>query len=194
MEAFLLAWAPRHLPNYIAFDITVYNGKHDLLAKLPNRLKGYRGWLPADWRLLVVVDRDDEDCMMLKQRLEDICCNGGFATRASATNWNYVTCIAIEELESWYFGEWNAVRAAFPRASQNVPRQARYRDPDAINGGTWEAFERVLQSRNYFLGGLQKVAAAREIGAHFVADRCSSPSFQHFVRAMDEATTSCTTR
>ena len=53
--------------------------------------------------------------------------------------------IAIEELEAWYFGDWTAVVQAWPRVSANVPAQRGYRDPDAIPGGTWQAFECVLQ-------------------------------------------------
>ncbi len=34
-------------------------------------------------------------------------------------------------------------------------------DPDAIPGGTWEAFERVLQRSGYFQTGLRKLEAAQ---------------------------------
>jgi hypothetical protein len=55
---------------------------------------------------------------------------------------------------------------------------ARYRDPDAIAGGTWEAFERVLRQSGYFRGGLRKVEAARTIAPHIDPARNTSRSFQ----------------
>lgn len=187
MEAFLRVWAPRHLPEHVSFDAKVFSGKHDLRAKLPSRLKGYRAWMPDTWRIFVVVDKDNDDCRLLQASLTEECREAGFVCRQDSQDWESVACIAIEELEAWYFGHWAAVVAAYPRVSKSVVRQARYREPDAIPGRTWEAFERVLQRHGYFVGGLQKVAAAREIGEHFVAANCVSASFGHFLSAVDEA-------
>ena len=69
MEAFLRALLPRVLPDGMTFDIHAFGGKTDLLAKLDQRLRAYRRWLPPDWRLVVVVDRDNDDCHELKARL-----------------------------------------------------------------------------------------------------------------------------
>ncbi len=69
------------------------------------------------------------------------------------------------------------VRAAYPRASASVPRQAKHRHPDRIAGGTWEAFERVMQRAGYFGGGLPKIDAARAIAQHMDPSRNTSPSF-----------------
>jgi hypothetical protein len=85
--------------------------------------------------------------------------------------------LAIEELEAWYFGDWNAVRKAYPRAAATIPKKAQYRAPDEIKGGTWEVFERVLQQSGYFLNGLRKIEAAAAIAQHMVPVRNSSPSF-----------------
>ena len=92
--------------------------------------------------------------------------------------WQVVNRIVIEELEAWYFGDWDAVRAAYPRVRPNIPRQARYRDPDAIQGGTWEAFERLLKRHGYFTTGLRKVEAARAVATHIDPARNSSRSFE----------------
>lgn len=69
--------------------------------------------------------------------------------------------IAVEELESWYFGEWSAVQAAYPRLPDSIPRSRGFRDPDAISGGTWEAFQRVMQRHGYFAAGLPKIEAGQ---------------------------------
>lgn len=189
MEAFLRALLPRLLPQDRTFEIHPFQGKQDLLGKLEARLRGYAAWLPADWRIVVVVDRDDDDCLELKSQLEDMARRAGLRTRTRAGNapWQLLNRIAIEELEAWYFGDWAAVRSAFPRASANVPRRQGFRNPDTIAGGTWEAFERVMQSRGYFKSGLLKIDAARAIGAHVDPVRSSSRSFRTFSGAIAEA-------
>ena len=88
--------------------------------------------------------------------------------------------MAIEELEAWYFGDWEAVLAAYPRASATISSQAKYRNPDEIAGGTWEAFERVLQKAGYYSGGLRKVEAARAVATQMEPSRNTSPSFCTF--------------
>lgn len=65
MEAFLRGLLPRLLPSNRTFEIHPFQGKQDLLEKLERRLRGYVAWLPADWRIVVVIDRDDDDCQRL---------------------------------------------------------------------------------------------------------------------------------
>jgi hypothetical protein len=188
MEAFLGAWLPRHLPESVEFDVRVFQGKQDLLGKLEARLRGYSRWLPDSWRIVILIDRDGDDCFGLKADLEDKARRAGFATRRSRPDdWRVVTCLAIEELEAWYFGEWRAVVEAYPRISANIASQASYRSPDTIAGGTWEAFERIMQRSGYFGGGLEKVKAARDVGAFILAERNRSPSFQNLIRALASA-------
>jgi hypothetical protein len=186
MEEFLRGLLPQLL-NPIPFEIRTFQCKNDLLQRLPNRLRGYT-WYPEDYRIVVVVDRDQDDCEELKQELEQYATEAGLSTRAKPRRGHFtvVNRIAIEELEAWYFGDWNAVRIAYPRAPENVPRRARYRDPDSIAGGTWEAFERVLQRAGYFKGGLRKIEAARNIAPHLNPICNRSHSFQVFRDALLE--------
>lgn len=188
MEAFLRCLLPRLLPADRTFEVHAFQGKSDLLGKLEARLRGYAQWLPADWRLFVVVDRDDEDCLALKQRLETVARRAGLVTRSqgAAVPWQLVNRIAIEELESWYFGDWDAVKSEYPRVDAHVPQRQGLRDPDAIAGGTWEAFERVMQRHGYFKTGLLKIEAARSIARRIVPERNRSASFQAFHAALME--------
>ena len=190
MEAFLHAFLPRLLPPDRTFQVHPFQGKGDLLEKVEARLRAYSKWLPEDSRVVVLVDRDSADCMDLKEHLEDLAARAGLLTRTKAAgeSWQLVVRIAIEELEAWYFGDWDAVRAAYPHAPRNVPGDRRYRNSDSISGGTWEAFERVMQHRGYFRGGLQKVEAARAIGACVDGVRSRSKSFQSFCNALEKAT------
>ena len=189
MEAFLGTWLPRFLPQHCTFEIFPHQGKHALLRRLGNRLRGYANWMPPEYRIVVVVDRDRDDCEELKLGLEQICASAGLRSRRAAggPDWQVVTRIAIEELEAWYFGDWPAVCAAYPRIPAQTPDRAARRNPDTIPGGTWEAFERVLQRHGYFRQGLAKVQAATDIGQHFDPARNRSHSFAVFRDAIVEA-------
>lgn len=188
-EAFLRTLLPRILPENRSFDIHPFQGKTDLFGKLEARLRGFAAWLPDDWRLFVLVDRDEEDCRNLKARLEAISAQVRLQskTRAGSGAWQIVNRLAIEELEAWYFSDWQAVRTAYPRVSETVTSKKGFRDPDAVAGGTWEAFERVMQRHGYFGAGLRKIEAARSIGTHFEPARSSSRSFRCFHDALSEA-------
>ena len=189
MEEFLGTVLPRLLPKDCGFRIHSFQGKPDLLANLESRLRAYAQWLPQRYRVFVVIDQDNEDCRDVKRRLESAALKAGLVTRSQAgsCDWQVVNRIAIEEFEAWYFGDWDAVRSAYPRVSSNIPRQAGYRDPDAIRGGTWEAFERILKRAGYFRTGLRKIEAARAVGAGFDPARSCSRSFTHFRDAVIEA-------
>ena len=132
-QAALQSLLPKILGEQITFDIRVYRGKPDLLKKLPDRLKGYKSWIPSDWRIVVLIDEDREDCQDLKNKLEVISKNVGFVTKTSATQgeiFQVLNRIAIEELEAWFFGDIPAICAAYPNVSGNLGSKASYRDPD----------------------------------------------------------------
>jgi hypothetical protein len=187
MEAFLRELLPAWL-GAIEFDVYPFQGKDDLLKNLPNRLKGYARFLPETTRLIVLVDRDDSDCVQLKRKLEEMAAQVGLSTRSKPKRKSYQMAnrIVVEEVESWYFGDWQAVRAAYPKIDVHQPDKAGFHDPDAIAGGTWEAFERVAKKAGYFKGGLRKVELARTIGARLVPSRNISGSFHAFRTVIDE--------
>ena len=164
--------------NGRSFEIYAHNGKDVLLRRLPVRLTGYRNWLPKDHLILVLVDRDDDDCVNLKRQIEQIASDAGLGTKSKPRRGHVqmLTRIAVEELEAWYFGDWQAVRSAYPRAPETLP--APYRYADRIRGGSWEAFERVMRKSGYFAGGLPKIEAARRIAEEMDIGRNTSPSFR----------------
>lgn len=187
-EEFLRALLPRFLPEGVTFEVRRFRGKPDMLNKLEGRLRGYVQWLPENYRLFVLLDLDEDDCRQLKSRLEETARRAGLRTRSgNPGGWQVVNRIAIEELEAWFFGDWDAVRTCFARASRHVPQQRNYRDPDAIRGGTWEALERLLKRAGYFRQGLPKLDLARRIGEVLDPDRNRSRSFRVFWAAVQEA-------
>lgn len=88
--------------------------------------------------------------------------------------------IVIKELEAWYFGGWEAVHKAHPRIAPNVPKQARHGNPDAIRGGTWEAFARMMKNQRYFQTRLGRIKAARTIAPDIGPAHNLSRSFSVF--------------
>lgn len=176
---------PQLLPPDASFKIIRFQGKPDLLKQLPGRLRGYAALRYADLRLVVLVDRDDDDCVDLKKQVEATCFKAGIVTRTqNANRFVAVTCLAIEELEAWFFGDVPALTAAYPRVPASIGSRAAYRDPDRITGGTWQALERELQRVGYHRGGLAKITAAREIATKMNVDANTSASFRHFVRSV----------
>lgn len=76
---------PRIIPG-IDFGIHVFRGKTDLLKKLPHRLKGYSDWITReDTYLVVLVDRDDDDCLALKAHMEQVATAAGLSTATAAS-------------------------------------------------------------------------------------------------------------
>lgn len=182
-EAALLNIVPKILGYNASFAIHPHQGKPDLLKKLPGILTAYKAWLPEDWRICVLIDGDKEDCKKLKARLERIARNRGLLTKSAASgtsNFQVLNRLAIEELEAWFFGDIQALHTAYPRVSLSLGQKAKYRDPDAIKGGTWETLERVLKRVGYYPSGLAKITAAREISAYMQPSQNRSRSFQVF--------------
>lgn len=174
---------PRIVGPEVSFAVYTHQGKTALLADLPARLRAYARWIPEDWRILVLLDVDQEDCRELKRRLDEIARSAGLPPKADVEGWTglqVLNRLAIEELEAWFFGDVDAIRAAYPRVPSTLGRRTAYRDPDAIRGGTWEALERELQRVGYHAGGLSKIKAAREISIHMEPERNRSASFKMF--------------
>lgn len=190
MEATLREVLPRIILNK-SFQIYPFQSKQDLLGKLRARLKGYAAWLPENYRIVVVVDRDDDDCLELKAQLEGEAAAVGLRTRSNRQGSVYqvVNRIVVEELEAWFFGDWEAVREAYPKMNRHVRSREGFRNPDQITGGTWEALQRLFQRAGYYRTGMPKVETAQNIARRLEPERNQSPSFQCFRQALREMMT-----
>ena len=133
-------------------------------------------------RVVVLVDEDRQNCQTLKLELEDAARQAQLETKTSSRGGSFqvLNRIAVEELEAWFFGDAEAISAAYPGVSPSLSKRSRFRDPDNIGGGTWEALEKVLQNAGYHRGGLAKIKAAREIARHMEPERNTSHSFHVF--------------
>lgn len=171
-EAALNELVPKIIPG-CSFKLHPHQGKNHLLDRLPTKLAGYARWLPQDWYIVVLVDADRADCIKLKRKIIA-------AGREAKLPGSLLCRIAVEELEAWFLGDVPALAKAYPGVPQTLGSRRRYRNPDAIKGGTWEALEDVLQDAGYFPAGLAKIAAARAIAPHMNVEANSSRSFQVF--------------
>ena len=109
----------------------------------------------------------------------------GFGTKATTRgdgDSTVVTRLAIEELEAWFFGDVAALCAAYPGVSPTLAKKARFRDPDAILGGTAETLLQVRQEAGHYraMPKLPKMEVARRIGEHMDPTRNRSRSFRVF--------------
>jgi hypothetical protein len=185
----LLKLLPKILSQETTFTIHPYRGKEDLLKKLPSRLQGYKAWIPNNYKIIILIDEDRKDCLELKEKLEKIASESGFITKSKAKmgeTYTVINRIVVEELEAWFFGDPVALHHAYPKLSQSLTKKARYRIPDQIAGGTWEALEQELQRVGYFMGGLPKIEVAKTVSQYMEPQRNTSASFQLFYQTLLE--------
>jgi len=182
IEAALTNLLPKILTPDVTWRIHAFQGKQDLKKRLPERLRGYKKWIPDDYRIVVLIDKDRDDCYQLKRELEEIASRAQFITKTSAggaPGFQVMNHIVIEELESWFFGDLAAIRNAYPKVSRTIVRDPRYAHPDTLSD-TWETRESVLQHYTYYPGGLPKIEVAQKISRFMAPERNRSQSFQVF--------------
>ena len=105
---------------------------------------------------------------------------------AAGGSFEVVNRIVVEELEAWYFGAIPELVRAFHGVPLTLSNKQKYRDPDAIRGGTHEQLLRVLQNAGHFKGQsrLPKIEIARKMGSLIDPDTNLSTSFSHFLSGL----------
>lgn len=182
-EIVLSQIVPKIVGGNTTFKIHDFRGKSNLIKNLHNRMKAYSSMIRSqkDLRIVVLVDKDKEDCKELKQKLEGTVAQAGLSTRSISDNFKVLNRIVVEELEAWFFGDIEALRQAYPKVPENLTKKRSYRIPDEIKGGTWEALERILSSAGYYEKGfMPKIEVARNIAPFMNPELNSSKSFQVF--------------
>lgn len=166
MKVLLDELLPRLFPSR-DFLCVPHDGKNDLERSIPRKL---RAWREPGVQFVVVRDNDGGDCIQLKHALRQLCEDGHRP--------DTLIRIACQELESWYFGDPQAMAAAFDEPTLSTIRgKARFRETDRI----------VHPSRE--LASLapvfQKVSGARAMGAKLTRETNDSPSFLAFVAGVE---------
>ncbi len=147
--------------------------KRILLDRLPSVLRGY-GKTPGIDAVVVVLDSDRQDCTEFLAELKALVADCNPAP-------NTLFRLAIEEMEAWYFGDRDALQAAYPRAKADV--LGRYAQDSVCD--TWELLadaiypggSAALKKTGWPLPGQIKCEWAERIGPLLEPDRNVSLSF-----------------
>lgn len=179
---------PRLIGNRAQWKLINLGSKYKLLGALPQRLAAYsqRIGQGEDLRVMVLVDRDDDDCEVLKRRLEAAATDAGLATKSTPDaegRFHIVNRIVIEELESWFIGDPAALRQAFTSLPAVDATKGIFRNPD--NGGSWEALHRFLKQHGVYKSSYPKIEAARRIAPRLDLNANRSRSFRVFVDGVE---------
>lgn len=177
---------PRIIGDQANFKVINMRNKSRLLRDLPARLRAYRKRIHngEDLRLMVLVDRDQDDCEALKRTLERIAREAKLPTKSrpdQSGRFLVVNRILVEELEAWFIGDTAALRQAFPSLPPHFP--GNFKQPD--NGGTWERLHRFLKKHGVYRGAYPKIEAASKIAPHLDPARNCSPSFRQFCSGVE---------
>ena len=161
---------PRVLPDVIAFQYVVFEGKQDLERNIVRRL---RGWRAPNSVFIVLRDQDAGDCLVIKRTLAAKCREAGRPET--------IVRIACHELESWYFGDLAAVERGLEiRSLVRYGNRRQYRVPDEKRSPAQE-LSRI--TRNAY----QKVSRSRDIGPELSPDANKSHSFRVFIEGVQRA-------
>ncbi len=164
-ERLMKALLPHILPEELASGAISakcipHRGRGDLQKSIPNKL---RNWRTPNSLFVILHDQDNEDCHGLKRDLRSLCAG-------SQCEHNPLIRIVCTELESWYFGDLDAVEAAYPGFKADRYRnKSQYRVPDAIQ----KPSERLKSLIKEF----DKSTAAKKIPRHMDINRNRSASF-----------------
>jgi len=181
---------PKLLRGRAPAKVVNLGSKYKLLKVLGDRLAAYRTRIDRgeDLRIVVLVDRDDDDCKKLKAELERKAVAAGLPTKSRPDadgRLLVLNRILIEELESWFIGDPAALRAAFPKLPAIPHTTGIFRNPDNISGGTWEGLHRFLKKHGIYKSTYPKIDAARRIAPHLDIARNRSESFRHFISGIE---------
>jgi Domain of unknown function (DUF4276) len=156
-----------NLPHKILKNPELQN--RSLLYQLPAKLKGFSTWFTKEHWVLVVVDADDTPFKDLLNDLQGMLQKLPKAPRV-------LFRIAVEETESWFIADTNAVKKAFPKSNINGLKRIEL---DSICGA-WERLAEAIQAK-----GKDKTAWAEAIAPHLDLDKPPSPSFQKLITGID---------
>ena len=171
------------LREKVDFSLHPHAGKGslpaDLLGPPPPRSRSLLELLPATLRgkyrlplVLVLIDLDDD---ILEDRLAELSL---MLSRLPQRPPKVLFCFAVEEVESWFLSDVNALRAAFP--GQVKAGLLRNYTPDEIVN-SWELLASVLGYDSGKSGPISKVVWAEKIAPFLNFDNPRSPSLRRLL-------------
>ena len=146
--------------------------KHQgLLDQLPAKLRGYGKSLESHAVVLVVIDTDLQDCKELLAKLNAMLMVLSVKPRV-------LFRLAIEETESWFIADIDALRSAYPGGVNT--RGLKNIQPDAVVGA-WERLAESLGVNRKMVAGPTKFQWAQKIAPHLDLERPKSPSLKKLI-------------
>lgn len=148
-----------------------------LLDQLPAKLIGYgKQSMPDedDLIVLVVIDVDKSPCVELLAQLNEM-------LKSLPTKPRVLFRLAIEETESWFIADHDALRKAYPGRVKLATLRGIV--PDSIIG-SWEALARALGQDPKLVGPGAKTEWAKRIAPHLDLDNPPSPSFRKLIEGV----------
>lgn len=166
MEAFLEGVLPRLLPDHVHTILIPHEGKSDLERSIPRKL---RAWRTPNTSFVVVRDQDSADCRSVKQRLLELCHDGGRP--------DTLVRIACRELEAYYLGAPETLtQVTGQHAWQRGALRKVLRAPDEVDRPSHLVMEHAP--------GFGKVSLARAMGRVIPLDQSRSTSFLTLLRGI----------
>jgi len=148
--------------------------EQQLLPLLPSKLRAY-GKSSPEHAVVVVIDADRDDCHALKQSLLSL--YQSINPRPAKVLFR----IAVEEMESWFIADTNAVMQAYPKAQ--IANLAAI-PPDSIVNA-WEQLAGALGLNPLNCSGADKEEWARDISPHLNLDVPLSPSLNTLISGLE---------
>ena len=145
-----------------------------LFDQLPAKLRGFGKYMDEQCLVLVLVDADNDDCVQLLADLHVLL--HSLPTRPPRVLFR----LAIEETESWFLADTDAIKNAFPKAKLSLIRNIA---PDA-RVGAWEKLAECLGHKSSN-GAPKKTNWAEQIAPHLNFDAPISPSLGKLILGLD---------
>ncbi len=144
-----------------------------LFDQLPAKLRSYGTWMDEQYLVLVLADVDNDDCVQLLAELNALLLS--LPTKPPRVLFR----LAIEETESWFLADANAIKKAFPNAKLNLIHSIA---PDE-RVGAWEKLAECLGYKPS-TGAPKKTHWAEQIAPHLNLNTPFSPSLGKLISGL----------
>lgn len=151
------------------------NRHRGLLDQLPAKLRGFGRYMNDQFLVVVLIDADNDDPIGLLNDLNSMLAN--LQTRPPRVLFK----LAIEETESWFLADRNAIRQAIPHANIGILQPIA---PDAVVGA-WERLADCIGRDISSITGSDKTYWAEVIAPHLDFNAPPSPSLAKLVSGIE---------
>ena len=195
----------QYLPNLLKSLYPDIFGSNDFVSRFisysqpvflqiaENRIKIYaeRWKRDKNFRVILLCDRDAKDCEVLKNHFEDCAKRYDLPTISNPNSetgeFAMVTVIVIEELESWFLGDMEAVTSAYEKIPKEQCQIFNRIAPDSISDPKQE-LHNLFKKYGYYKDYLIQQEIIEKIAPKMTPSDNRSQSFQYFYKKLHEAT------